>query len=408
MNFDFHCIFKRFRPVLVSVFVAVFCTSICRQVDAKDIDALLEIVAQAGPQGANSSAARAASEELAQHGIKILPQLLIAMDVPNIVAANWYRTVYEQIISRELQKSQPNFPVALLQQITRDSSRQGRTRRLVVRLVEELTPGYHRSILPTLLDDPEFRTEAVDFVLDRGDKALENGDTQSAKVEFQAALQHARDAGQVTGAADRLQSLGIEIDIVKRMGFVTRWYLVGPFDAPGKSGFDRSFSPEQSVDLAASYVGVDGSEIEWNLFATQDRLGQVNLVQAIAPATEAVGYAYAELDLPQEQEVQLRCGADDNLSVWLNGEKILARRQWLNGSRLDRFAAPATFQKGRNRVLVKICQGPQHQNPAVANHWSMQVRFCDETGAGVNFESALPQLSECKEKTGKSVYSHPD
>ena len=26
MNFDFHCIFKRFRPVLVSVFVAVFCT----------------------------------------------------------------------------------------------------------------------------------------------------------------------------------------------------------------------------------------------------------------------------------------------------------------------------------------------------------------------------------------------
>ncbi|MBI83961.1 MAG: hypothetical protein CMJ81_12245 [Planctomycetaceae bacterium] len=394
MSFDFCCISKRSGPILASVFVVVFCTSTCLQADPKDIDSLLEIVAQAGPQGANSSSVRAASEELTQHGVEILPQLLTAMDVPNIVAANWYRTVYEQIISREFQKSQPEFPVLLLQQITRDSRWQGRTRRLVVRLVEKLAPGYHRSILPTLLDDPEFRSEAVDFVMDRGDKALENGNAQSAKAEFQTALQHAREAGQVTGAADRLKALGVEIDIVTRMGIVTRWYLVGPFDAPGKSGFDRSFSPEQSVDLAASYVGVDGAEIEWNLFATQDRLGQVNLVQAIAPATEAVGYAYAELDSPHEQEVQLRCSADDNLSVWLNGQKILARRQWLNGSRLDRFAAPATFQKGRNRVLVKICQGPQHQNPAVANHWSMQLRFCDETGAGANFESALPVLTE--------------
>ena len=74
MNADFFCISKRSEPMLVSVLVAVFCTSTCLQAGSQDIDPLLEIVAQAGPQGANSAAARAASEELAQHGIEILPE----------------------------------------------------------------------------------------------------------------------------------------------------------------------------------------------------------------------------------------------------------------------------------------------------------------------------------------------
>jgi hypothetical protein len=197
----------------------------------------------------------------------------------------------------------------------------------------------------------------------------------------------------VTRAADRLNAIGLDVNIINHMGFVTRWYLLGAFDAPGRSGFDESFPPEKSVDLTASYTGQDGSKIEWKLFETPDRLGQLNLAQAIAPVKEAVGYAYAELNCPRDQNVQLRCGADDNLSVWVNGEKIFARRQWLNGTRLDRFTAPASLSKGKNRVLVKICQGPQHKNPAVPNNWSVQLRFCDETGSAADFESALPETA---------------
>ena len=379
-------------PGLVLLFL--LCWFPLARAPADEVDTLLQTIANAGPQGAGSAAARVASVQLKSRGVEILPQLLDALDSPNIVAANWYRTIYEEIITREAAKPQPEFPVELLQSFARDSQRQGRARRMVLRRLDDLTPGYRDSILPSLLDDAEFRTDAVAFVLRRGDKAKAVGDIESAVSDFRVAFKHAREISQVTGSADRLKASGIDVNIVEQMGFVTRWFLLGPFDAPARSGFDTSFPPERAVDLAANYVGKDGADIQWQLFETDDRLGQLNLINAIAPVKESVGYAYILLHSLIDQTVQLRCGADDNLSVWLNGEKILARRQWLNGTRLDRFTAAASFKQGTNKVLVKICQGPQHKNPAVPNNWSMQLRFCDSTGTGVGLRSILPEIDE--------------
>jgi hypothetical protein len=125
-------------------------------------------------------------------------------------------------------------------------------------------------------------------------------------------------------------------------------------------------------------------------------MGTVDLVQALAAAKEAVGYAYSEIDSPTQQAVELRAGADDNLTVWLNGQKVFSREQWLNGSRFDRFSTPVTLAQGKNRLLVKICQGPQHVNPEVPNNWTFQLRFCDAQGAGAPFVSALAPEGEAK------------
>jgi hypothetical protein len=150
----------------------------------------------------------------------------------------------------------------------------------------------------------------------------------------------------------------------------------------------------RAVDLQAGYLGQAGGTLRWTRHRTSDPLGLVDLVQALAPATEAVGYAYAELEAPREITAQLRCGADDNCAVWVNGEKAFGRDQWLNGVRFDRFVAPVKLRQGKNTVLVKVCQGPQHKNPDVANAWSLYVRFCDEAGQGVGLRSLLPPLEE--------------
>ena len=97
---------------------------------------------------------------------------------------------------------------------------------------------------------------------------------------------------------------------------------------------------------------------------------------------------------PRKQSVQIRCGADDNITIWLNGKRVLRRLQWLNGTRLDRFRTTVTLKKGRNRMLVKVCQGPQHKNPAVPNNWSLQLRICDAGGGGVGVTSGLPAATE--------------
>lgn len=347
----------------------------------------LAIVLKIGPNGSRSAAAKAACEDLAQHGIEILPQILIAMDTSNVVAANWLRTVYEPLVEKGLTDPQTKWPIKFLKEFVSDGRRRGRPRELVLTLLDRLEPDFRDQWIPTRLDDPHFRYQAVAAALSAGDKALETQQTDEAKVQFRTAFAAARDAGQVTQAASKLSSLGELKDVAKHLGLITSWQLIGPFDAPQKTGFSLVFPPEKRIDLNAKYAGQNGMEITWKPHETKDTLGQVNLNEAIATTKEAVGYAYTEIDVTDASPAQVRCGADDNCTIWLNGEKVFGRDQWLNGTRFDRFITPVSLRKGRNTLLVKICQGPQHRDPEVPNNWTFQVRLCDEEGAGVEFET---------------------
>jgi hypothetical protein len=351
----------------------------------------IAIIARVGPQGAGSHAARQARDALAQHGIEIMPQLLTAMNTSNVVAANWYRTVYEEIVARGLEQPDTDWPVAFLKEYVSDERIAGRPRTLVLTLLDRLEPEYRAQWLPTRLDDPHFRSDSVAAVLARGEQALRDRQEDRAKVEFRRAFDHALDSAQVTQAADKLKSLGEPADVHAHLGLVTNWWLIGPFDAPEKTGFATKFEPESKFDLAATYTGQSGQKIGWIKHQTVDVLGQVDLNRALGSTREAVGYAYAEIEVASEQAIHLRCGADDNCSVWLNGRQVFAREQWLNGTRFDRFITPITLVAGRNTLLVKVCQGPQHKDPEVPNNWSLQLRLCDAQGRGVAFKTVVPE-----------------
>jgi hypothetical protein len=364
---------------------------------AQEIDAQLKVLAEVGKQGSGSEQARAARKWLAAEcDAAALPQILAAMDTKNIVAANWVRSVYEEIVRLELAKGESKFPVEFLRDYVRDARREGRARRLVLDLLNRIEPTFGPSLMPTLVDDVEFRDDAVTALLASADAARDAGKKEEALAMYRKAFQHARESGQVTSSADRLSALGEKTSIVEHLGFIVDWQMIGPFDAPEKTGYDLKLPPEEQVDLAATYAGQAGSKIGWKRVHTEDRMGLIDLAQAIAPAKEAVAYAYAELDSTKEAKVQLRCSADDNLSVWLNGERVFGRPQWLNGTRLDRFVTPVRLRAGKNTVLVKVCQGPQHSDPSVGNAWSMQLRFCTEDGAGVPLKQLLPTV-ESKE-----------
>ena len=53
----------------------------------------------------------------------------------------------------------------------------------------------------------------------------------------------------------------------------------------------------------------------------------------------------------------------------------------------------AELKAGRNTLLVKICQGPQHKDPEVPNNWSLQLRLCDADGRGIPFNTGLTKKS---------------
>jgi hypothetical protein len=387
---------------MLSIAIAgIFASGIARagNPSPQEIDAHFKTLAKLGEQGSGSGPAREARRWLAAEcGSDSLPQILAAMDTQNIVAANWVRTVYDEIVRRELGKPSPSFPVPYLHDYVRDGRREGRARRLVLELLNRIDPKFGPETIPTLLEDGEFRDDAVAALMKSADDDRIAGRKEAAVGLYQKAFAHARESSQVTGIADQLSALGEKANIVEHLGFVIDWYLVGPFDAPEKTGYDLKLPPEETVDLAATYPGQAGTEIRWKRFRTDDRMGSLDLAQAVAPAKEAVAYAYAELESPKEVPVQLRCSADDNLFVWLNGEKVFGRGQWLNGTRLDRFVTPVKLRAGKNEVLVKVCQGPQHSDPSVGNAWSMQLRFCTEDGAGVPLKSLLPPIDESQVK----------
>jgi hypothetical protein len=360
---------------------------------ADGTDDELAVIARVGPQGSGAAAARAAGDRLAQRGGEIVPRLLVAMEIDNSLAANWYRTAFEAIVERELARPTLALPIDQIKSFVQDPSRVGRVRRLALGLCDQIEAHFSERWIPRQLDDPEFRADAVEAALEAGSRALADGDSETARDAFQRAFEHARSSDQCVRAGDKLAVLGERVDTQAHLGLVVDWWVVGPFAAPGFSGFDQAFEPENRVDLAARYAGDDDRQLSWVRYRTADPLGLVNLVDALGPAKEAVAYLYTELVSPRERTAELRSGADDNCTIWLNGQKVFGRQQWLNGIRLDRFVTRVELRGGTNRLLVKVCQGPQHKDPQVANNWSLQLRFCDATGTAVPLRSALPPIA---------------
>jgi hypothetical protein len=201
-----------------------------------EIDDQLATIANVGREAAGSTAASAAAAALSQHDPSVLPRLLTAMQTTNPVAANWYRSVYESIVARELHQPEPEFPIAELRAFLLDAQHQGRVRRLALSLCDRLEPGYAAAFIPTRLDDPEFREDAVAAALAEAQAALDRGDKSEALPLLKGAFQHARTSDQVVRAADQLKALGEDADVVAHLGLVVDWWLIGPFDAPQFSG----------------------------------------------------------------------------------------------------------------------------------------------------------------------------
>jgi hypothetical protein len=51
--------------------------------------------------------------------------------------------------------------------------------------------------------------------------------------------------------------------------------------------------------------------------------------------------------------------------------------------RMDQYSARATLKKGKNEILVKVCQNEQKE--AYAQVWQFQLRLTDKVGSAVPF-----------------------
>jgi hypothetical protein len=367
--------------VLIGLVLAPRSDLLARSCDDEAAELVARVRAAVGAQGTGATEARAARDKLATFGASAIPYLLDGMDTPDTVAANWLRTAWEQVVERAM--SQPSHvPADQIRQFVLDAKRQGRARRLALELLTRLDTRAPARLIPRLLDDPEFRRDAVAVAIEEGRRATAESNSEKALASFLRGFDAARDVDQVRELATALKSLGRDVSIVEHLGFIVDWRVIGPFDGPNFTAFANVYPPERELNFDARYEGQSGP-VSWRRVRTQDEFGTVDLVKALRATDDAAAYALAQVISPESRTAQLRCGADDNIRVWLNGEQVFAKEEWQNGTRLDRFVTPIRLQAGVNSILVKVCQGPKYRDPGMANPWSLQLRVCDSAGKGI-------------------------
>ena len=159
-----------------------------------------------------------------------------------------------------------------------------------------------------------------------------------------------------------------------RLGFVTAWTVIGPFDDEGKRGLDVAFPPERDLDVAKRHEG-KVREVAWRALPPEAVVdGFVHLGAALRPARQVVGYALAVVEAPRDERVQLWLGASGAAKVLVNGA-LAIRDPGYHPARLDQRGATVSLRRGANRILVKLC----HQE----GRMGFFLRLADARGEGI-------------------------
>jgi hypothetical protein len=352
-----------------------------------DVPGLLARIQKVGREGAGNPEAARAWKELVARGPAVLPTLLGAMDDENAVASNWLRAAVDAVGEKAVRAGRP-LPKAELEKFVAQTKHARVARRLAYEWLCQVDKTAPDRLLPKMIQDPspELRRDAVARVLDEADKHFDKKDAKAAVAAYRKALSGACDRDQVDRIAERLDKLGVKVDLASHFGFVRHWHLVAPFDNRGGAGFDKAYPPERGVDLSARYKGKGGTEVRWAEHTTNDPYGLVDLNKALARHKGVVAYAYAVIDAPEARPVEVRLGSITSIKVFLNGKQIFARDEYHHGMQLDQYVGRGALKAGRNELLVKVCQNEQTEEWAQA--WTFQARLCDVTGAAVPFKQA--------------------
>ncbi len=206
------------------------------------------------------------------------------------------------------------------------------------------------------------------------------GSAQSLPI-IEAHLDAEGAVGEAAMAAFTACAEGTGIDLASRNGYVTHWWVIGPFPSDENfSGYDRVFFPQEKVELGAEQE-FEGKKMAWRHHHTADKQGIVDYVPLFDPHENAVCYAYAEVKVAQEADARLHVGSDDGIVVWLNGERV----HGINvprGLKVGEDKVDVRLRSGTNAILIKVIQGP--------GDWSSSVRLTDRDDKPVAFQQKTP------------------
>jgi hypothetical protein len=344
---------------------------------AQEIQTILALEKSATGQ----TAANAASLSLADAHISNLPLILQALNTANPVAENVLRGTAESMCDQSRVQSQ-SFPKKEVQSFVLDQKNKAQARSFAFELLSGVDAELGDSMVPGFINDPsdELRRMAVTQIIQQAEAIDATTKPDEVKALYEKAFVAATDDDQVRTIRKGLKKLGVEVNLQDHFGFINKWSLIGPFNNVDKVGFATAYPPEKTVDLKTILDG-QNDKVEWKEFTTDDEYGLVNIAKDLGPFKGAVAYAYHEFDAEQAEPVQFRLGTPNAWKLWVNGELLFAREEYHRGDMMDQYRVPGKLAKGKNTILLKVCQNEQTQD--WAQKWAIQFRICDLSGRAV-------------------------
>ena len=184
------------------------------------------------------------------------------------------------------------------------------------------------------------------------------GREQTVIKRFQVSFPKDLSVGEHTLIAgltwNQMQMRGADVLVTKE----PTWAVIGPFDNPRGQGFETAYAPEKGLPITGRAQGKSG-EVRWRVFPEAQIAadGFMDLGKLFPQETWAVAYLLALVESSTQRPAELRVGSDDTVTVWLNGEKVLANPAY-RAAVMDNDVVPATLRQGENRILAKVGQGP--------------------------------------------------
>lgn len=385
--------FRRFdliQELKLDLFILGLCIVLCSMCrvkadDARSIRFAIRMVQTSGDSPDTSAFAYRAAKYLGSMDTEAIPTILNAMRSQPLTVVNFLRCAFDDIADQELAAGGKNVDRKALRTIMEDSQHSGYARRLALDLLDRLEPGTTHRFLLSQLGDIEFSADAVGETLVRATEINNAGDTIGATTLLKTAFSATVEPEQTRIVAAQLKQLGAQADVAGHLGTVTHWQIVGPFPGRDMKAVTDVFPPEEKIDLAATYDGKSGL-IAWKSFTQDSNDEWIDFKKVLGDADDAIAFATANVVSDRDQEVELRAGADDNLQLWVNGERVLASIEYYQRPRTDRHRIKVRLKPGSNTILAKVCEaklppGPPSGGPA---RWQFGLRIVDERGHGIS------------------------
>ena len=136
------------------------------------------------------------------------------------------------------------------------------------------------------------------------------------------------------------------------LGFLTRFWAIGPFANSGDDGLSRPAPPEEGFRADAVYPGAV-VPAAWQQLGGDAETGYIDLGQRLVPSQSAVAFAATGFKMLKAETVRIGIAADGGYRLWLDGKPVAERdKDW--GGFFARDVVELPLSRGRHTLTLKL------------------------------------------------------